>query len=423
MNLRIGLRHKRFYSGCWMVLGICLLYPAYGFSEYVSEDTDRRVKWSQDKEKTWIQLDEPIPEGEKNKKWPWLPAEKFPFKAPYTGDELACFLAHSGFVFGNYSDTPFLSLRINKRGHLIQRSAGYRITQTHNWYELMDCEKLKPGESYYHQIQLYLEPPEKRGAGWIAFKYQETPEFTKYPDIWVYVPAIRRNRRVGITDKEDCIAGSDQSWDDAIVRWPWQATHNIIGTDVLYEVAGVKQAVDSADKYTWNPYREDGGMECYVVKEVNKDPKYYLSKKIVWYEKTTKLPLRDEAYDLKGTLYRVTEITYLTDRAGGDYFSPQHHNKGLTQRLHHNAWTVDIDHRTWAPFPADEIVYGEPWSFNIYNPLQLLKEEFWREETKTPYLKGPADFIPRPPLFRDKFPKYRKIVLPGELEKKLEKHK
>ncbi|MDY6971255.1 MAG: outer membrane lipoprotein-sorting protein [Thermodesulfobacteriota bacterium] len=414
---------KRGVIDSFVALTMMLIVPFLCYAQQSSGEEETRLEWSQDMEKTWIQLDEPISEGGKNKEWPWLPAEKFPFKAPYTGDELAWFLAHSGFVFGQYSETPFLSIRINKRGHLIQRSSGFRITQTHNWNEILDLNKLKPGESYYHQIQLYLEPPEKRGAGWIAFKYQENPQFTKYPDIWVYVPAIRRNRRVGITDKEDCISGSDQSWDDAIVRWPWQATHSIIGTDVLYEVAGVKQAVDSPDKYAWNPYREDGGMECYVVKEVNKDPDYYLSKKIVWYEKTTKLALRDEAYDRKGTLYRVTEITYFTDRAGGDYFSPQHHDKGLTQRLHHNAWTVDIDHRTWAPFSAEEINYKDPWSFKIYNPLQLLKEEFWSEETKVPYLNGPEDFIPRPPLYRDKFPKYRKIVLPGELEKKLESHK
>ena len=408
---------------CVLGLAVMLMLPFYCYAQQPSSEKDPRLKWSQDKEKTWIQLDEPIPEGEKNKKWPWLPAEKFPFKAPYTADELPWFIAHDGFCYGNYMDLTFLSLRINKRGHLIQRPAGFRVYQISNCQKVLDLDKVKPGDIYQKMVQIYLEPPEKRGAGFLTLSYQETPEFTKYPDIWFYVPALRRNRRVGITDREDTIAGCDQTWDDAFIHKPWQSTHTIIGTDVLYKVAEMKHAVDSPDKYPWNPYREDGGIECYVVREVHKDPGYYLSQKIIWYEKNTKLMLRDEAHDRKGNLYRITEITYLVDRIGEDYFSPEHHTKGIVARLHHNAWTVDIDHRTWAPFREDEYVYGKPFATDIYNPLQLLKEAFWREVTKVPKLKSPDEFLPRPPLYRGKFPKYRKIVLPGELEKKLEKHK
>jgi len=419
-----GSRKMKFYFGFWMVLGICLLYPGYGFTEYIPEDTDQRVKWSQDKEKTWIQLEAPIPEGEKNKKWPWLPAEKFPFKAPYTGDEMAWFSNHETQIFSRAYDAAALSIRLNRRGHLIQRAYCQRNKETHNWNELLDLDLLKPGEPFFFQFQIYLDPKEKRGAGFITKKYQETPEFTKYPDIWVYVPALRRNRRVGISDRADCVSGCDITWDDMVTRVPWQSTHTIIGTDVLYEVTGVKQAVDSPDKYTWNPYREDDGMECYVVKEVHSDPNYYLSKRIVWYERTTKLMLRDEQYDRKGDLLRVMEIAYLIDMAGADYFSPEHHAKGIMMRQVHHAWTVDIDHRTYSPFHSDDIWYGRPlFTIGMYNPGQLLKEEEWRARTKIPYLKSARDLLPRPPLYRDKFPKYRKIVLPEELEKKLEKHK
>ncbi|MDY6971254.1 MAG: outer membrane lipoprotein-sorting protein [Thermodesulfobacteriota bacterium] len=119
----------------------------------------------------------------------------------------------------------------------------------------------------FFQFQICLGPQEKKGTGFIAKKYQEMPKFTKYPDIWVYVPSLRRRRRVGISDRADFGSGCDINWDDMVLRVPWRYTHTIIETDVLYELAGERQAVDSPDKYPWNPYRDDGGMECYVVKK------------------------------------------------------------------------------------------------------------------------------------------------------------
>ncbi|MDY6971247.1 MAG: outer membrane lipoprotein-sorting protein [Thermodesulfobacteriota bacterium] len=403
-------------------MAIMLTLPLYSYAQQPS-GKEAGLEWSQDKGKTWIQLDEPIPEGEKDKKWPWLPAEKFPFKAPYTGDELAWFTNHSGQVFSHYCDTAFLSMRLNKRGHLIQRAVTQKFTQPYNWNALLDYEKCKVGEIINYQLQVYFEPPEKRGSGLLSKRYQQTFQQRKTPDIWIYVPSLRRNRRVGISDREDCIAGSDISYDDLLLRQPWDSTHTIIGTDVIYETANRPLTVDSPDKYPWNPYREDGGVECYVVREVHKDPKYYLTQRIVWYEKTTKMMLRDEQYDRAGDLMRLSETAYLVDMAGGAWFSQEHHDRGLVLRCWHNAWSIQIDHQTYGPFVPEDVWYGRAFSNEVYNPLQLLKEEEWRTKTKVPYLKSAKEFIPRPPLYRDKFPKYRKIVLPEELEKKLEAHK
>jgi len=414
------MKLRKIISIFGFTLVFCLIFPIYCNPQWFPYEKEPRLKWSQDKEKTWIELDEPIPEGPKHKKWPWLPGEKFPFKPPYTGDELAWFINRDGQVFARYIDTAFLSMRLNKRGHLIQRCACQRYMQANNWQESMDYEKVKAGQVYNLQLHMYLDPPEKRCFAILTKKYQENPEVTKYPDIWIYSPSLRRNRRVGISDRADCVAGSDFTWDDQIIRWPWESTHTIIGTDVLYESAGKKVGVDAADKYPWNPYRDDGGMECYVVKEVHENPKYYLSQRIIWYERTTKLMLRDEQYDRKGNLLRVLETGYLVEFGEArEWFSPEHHRRGGIVRSDHNAWTVDIDHRTWAPFNPDDIYFAEPFPENIFNPSQLFKEEQWRERASVALLKSPKEFIPRPPLYREKFPKYRKFELPEEVAKKI----
>lgn len=90
--------------------------------------------------------------------------------------------------------------------------------------------------------------------------------------------------------------------------------------------------------------------------------------------------LRDEQYDCKGDLLRVVEHAYIVDRAGADYLSPGYHSNWITMWRFHHAWTVDTDHRTYCPFAIDESSYGRPLlAMDICNPLQLLKEEEWRQ--------------------------------------------
>src|SRR3990170_1884075 len=156
----------------------------------------------------------------------------------------------------------------------------------------------------------------RRGFAQLVVKYNNAPGKWKDPDRYAWVPALRRVRRSAGGDRQDDSLGYPLSNDDNGERQYWEYTYEIIGEDVLYEVLAVKgQEIMGNPKViadnpvypgqgVWgdgmNPYREDGGVECWVVKVTPKDPKYYLGYLLYWIEKRTKLEMRGEQYDREG---------------------------------------------------------------------------------------------------------------------------
>lgn len=100
-------------------------------------------------------------------------------------------------------------------------------------------------------------------------------------------------------------------------------------------------------------------------------------------------------------------------------FSPEMHRKGVAQLENYIAWSILIDHATWGR--VGQRYWGEPKinTKTFFQPSQLFKEELWWPKSSLQYLKSAKEFAKKPPLYLGKFPKYRKIVLPEELGKKL----
>ena len=373
--------------------------------------------------KGWTVYDEPVKDwtepAKRHPQYPWVLKDPCPWKpswprkdVPYTGEELLWFRecnfwSAEGGKTQNYCG---YGPSINRRGLVISKN--FYIMRTQYWERFDEVIHYKMGiNGLYQKVFTILDnPPEIRGFAQLVVKYNNAPEKWKDPDRYSWVPALRRVRRSAGGDRQDDSLGYPLSNDDNGERQFWEYTYEIIGEDVLYEVLAVKGQEIMGDpkviadnpvypgQGVWgdgmNPYREDGGLECWVVKVTPKDPKYYLGYMIYWIEKRTKLELRAEQYDREGNFWRIIFETC---------WKP--YPNSYKGRL---AWGRSLigggdykrDFTVYAWYGGFK--FGEPIPESKYTMTELSKENFWRPSPNYRLVTKAEQNPPYPPLYEEK---------------------
>jgi len=107
---------------------------------------------------------------------------------------------------------------------------------------------------------LYTEfPPDARGTGFLRWAF--TPEAEKNADQWIYLPVLRKTRRVSIRDPGDSFLGSDLTYADISGRSIDQDKHKLLTVD------------------------KKNGKEFYVVESTPKESSPLYSKRVSWFSK------------------------------------------------------------------------------------------------------------------------------------------
>ncbi len=102
-------------------------------------------------------------------------------------------------------------------------------------------------------------PPDARGTGFMRWAF--TPDAEKNADQWIYLPVLRKIRRVSIRDPGDSFLGSDLTYADISGRQIDQDEHTLVKVD------------------------KKNGKEFYVVESVPQEPNPLYSKRISWFSK------------------------------------------------------------------------------------------------------------------------------------------
>ncbi|HIC91519.1 MAG TPA: outer membrane lipoprotein-sorting protein [Syntrophaceae bacterium] len=326
----------------------------------------------------------------------------FPWSPPYTAEQIVYLCDAVSWTGGiekaykNY-DLDALSIQVDARGYIRQNAAlRKRKNYFDNYVQVLDYtdKKLKVGEPRNKDIVFVVYPPALRGMAVLDWKYKQSPKKYKAVDFWLYLPSLKNVRRLATGDRADGFAGGDMTYDDIFSLEPFDETHTLIGEDIL-----PPGAVCPSEP-----------RECYVIKSINKDPNYYLSKRLRWIDKETFIPWREEQYDRKGYLWVVFE-------------KKMEKIQGYTVHTLWNYWNVQRDFRQ--PVYIFNYKFDQPMSDAEFTHDYLRKEFAWRSPSlkEFPFIKTPDELPPRPPLLRGKFKpeieKERKIKLPEELEKEL----
>jgi hypothetical protein len=110
-------------------------------------------------------------------------------------------------------------------------------------------------------------------------------------DRWIYLPSLKKVRRIAASEGGGSFMGTDFSYDD---------------------MSALNRDVD-LDTYTILREETLNGALCYVIQSVPKDSSYQYSKTISWVDKDKSLIYRSEMHDRRGTLVKIMETSDFRD--------------------------------------------------------------------------------------------------------------
>jgi len=139
---------------------------------------------------------------------------------------------------------------------------------------------IKNDDKVEKKIMFFLSPADVRNTSFMNWSYTDG----RADDQWIYLPALRRVRRISSDSKGDYFMGSDFTYDDLGDRHPNLDTHKILREETI------------------------DGKACYVVESVPRDANYMYSKTITWVMKDNFLGLKREFYDDRGRLLKTLSL-------------------------------------------------------------------------------------------------------------------
>lgn len=144
--------------------------------------------------------------------------------------------------------------------------------------------KLKPNGIDSRVLVRFQSPADVRGTGFLQIENHQADD-----DIWIYLPALKKTRRLVSNNKRDSFFGTDFAYGDVLTPDPDLYSHKLIGTE--------------------NP----DGIECLVIESAPISAKVRdnmgYSRKVSWIRKDNFLEHKIEYYDLSGRLLKTQLIS------------------------------------------------------------------------------------------------------------------
>jgi outer membrane lipoprotein-sorting protein len=140
---------------------------------------------------------------------------------------------------------------------------------------------LRTGKDVEKKLMFFLEPADVRNTAFMNWSYSEAG---KNDDQWIYLPALKRIKRISSSGKSDYFMGSDFTYDDLGDRRPDDDNHKIIRSEVIDE------------------------KKCLVVESLPKENGYIYSRTVSWVVDGVWVGLKKEFYDDQGKLLKTLSV-------------------------------------------------------------------------------------------------------------------
>ncbi len=207
--------------------------------------------------------------------------------------------------FGNYTNDTRMILR-NKQGQESERIIRSKTLEVEG-----DGDK---------SLVIFDEPRDVAGTALLSFTHKEGPD-----DQWLYLPALKRVKRIASDNKSGPFMGSEFAYEDITSQ--------------------------EVEKYSYKYLRDEtlDGMEVFVLERDPKDEKSGYTRQIVWLDKEHYKERKIEYYDRKNSLLKTlvfSDYKLHKDkfwRAENMYM--ENHQTGKSTRLEQTSFDFDANLR------------------------------------------------------------------------------
>lgn len=138
------------------------------------------------------------------------------------------------------------------------------------------------------KIMFFLAPADVKSTSFLSYSYADG----RSDDQWIYLPALKRVKRVASDGKSDSFMGSDFTYDDMGTRHPSADTHKVLRTEMV------------------------DGRSCLVVESIPKEAKPTYAKTLSWVVDNEWIGLKKEFYLANGTIGKKLEINSYEKKDG-----------------------------------------------------------------------------------------------------------
>ena len=155
---------------------------------------------------------------------------------------------------------------------LINRSGSERVRKIHQF--------LRDFGAVEKKIMFFLSPADVRNTSFMNWSFDDGRD----DDQWIYLPALKKVKRISSDSKNDSFMGSDFTYDDLGDRHPTKDKHQILREETL------------------------DGESCYVVESTPKNSDYMYSRTVTWVIKDKWIGLKREFYDEDGDALKTLRV-------------------------------------------------------------------------------------------------------------------
>jgi len=151
-------------------------------------------------------------------------------------------------------------------------------------------------------LTIFDRPPDVKGTALLTFSHKTDPD-----DQWLYLPALKRVKRIASRNKSGPFMGSEFAYEDL--------------------------ASQEVEKYTYKYIKDEiyEGQDCFIIERYPVDPFSGYTRQVVWIDKVEYRPLKIDYYDRKNDSLKTLTFSkyqkYLNQYwRAGEMFMINHQN-------------------------------------------------------------------------------------------------
>lgn len=131
-------------------------------------------------------------------------------------------------------------------------------------------------------VLVFKTPRDVAGISYLSYDYPDKADgSTVDSDSWIYLPAMKKVRRVSGSSKDDDFQGTDFTYDDLGNRSLSKDNFAILGSEKV------------------------NGVDCWILEAKAKDSKAKVSRRVSWIDKKTYVTYKGEYYDKQNRLQKT----------------------------------------------------------------------------------------------------------------------